>query len=57
MNFHMLQDFAHGIDDVSNVKVACRYLMQHGSEQEIILLAEHGNFKIGITAFLEFSAV
>jgi hypothetical protein len=52
-----MTDFAHGIDDVSNVKVACRYLMQHGSEQEKILLAEHGNFKIGITAFLEFSAV
>ena len=51
---HMFQDFAHRINDVSNVKVACRYLMQHGGEQKIIIPAEHGNFKIGITALLEF---
>ena len=51
---HMFQDLANWIDDVSNVKVACRYLMQHGGEQKIIIPAEHGNFKIGITALLEF---
>jgi hypothetical protein len=51
---NMSQDLAHRIDDVSKIQVARRHLMQHRGEQEKIILADHGDFKIGIATFLEF---
>ena len=52
---HMSQNFAHWIDDVSEIQVARGDFVQHRSEQEEIVLADHGDFKIGIAAFLEFN--
>jgi hypothetical protein len=48
------QDLAHRIDDVSEIQVARRDLVQHRSEQEKIILVDHSDFKIGIAPFLEF---
>jgi len=52
---YMSQNFAHWIDDVSEIQVARGDFVQHRSEQEKIVLADHGDFKIGIAAFLEFN--
>jgi len=51
---NMPQDFAYGIDDVSEVQVAGSDLVQHRCEQEKIFFANHGDFKIRITALFEF---
>src|SRR6266853_2244761 len=48
------QDFAHGIDDVSEVQVAGGDFVQHWCEQEKIFFTDHGDFKIRITALFEF---
>ena len=48
---YMSHNFAHWIDDVSEIQVACGDFVQHRSEQEKIVLADHGDFKIGIAAF------
>jgi hypothetical protein len=47
------QNFAYRIDDVREIQVARRYLMQQRGEQEKIILADDGDFKFGITALLE----
>jgi hypothetical protein len=39
---------------VSEIQVARRDLVQHRSKQEKIILAHHGDFKIGIAPLLEF---
>src|SRR5260370_7576724 len=48
------QDFADGIDDVREVQIARGDFVQHRCEQEKILFADHGDFKIRITALFEF---
>ena len=48
------QDLAHRVDDMREIQVARRYLMQHRGEQEKVILADDRDFKIGIAPLLEF---
>ena len=49
----MSQHFANRIDDMSQIQVTGRYLMQHRREKEKILLTDQRDFEIGIAALFE----
>src|SRR6516162_6162752 len=46
--------FAHRIDDVGDVEVACGNFVQHWSKQEEILTIDQGDLDVGIAGQLLF---
>src|SRR5215217_5122020 len=45
--------FADRINDVRQIQIACRYLVQHGCEKEKVFAIDNGDLKARISALLK----
>ena len=50
----MAEEFAQRADDIGQVEIARRHLVEHRGEEEEIFLSDEGDFDVGVAALFEF---